>query len=97
MPRVLPKGVRARIDPKSWPRPPIFDLLQRQAEISDDEMLRVFNCGIGMLVIVPPDETDEILDRLSALSERTYRIGTSEAKEPDDPPLLFIPRSSVRE
>jgi len=97
VPRVLPKGVRARIDPKSWPRPPIFNLLQQHAEISDDEMLRVFNCGIGMLIIVPPEETDEILDRLAALSERTYRIGIIEAKDPDDPPLLFSPRPSVRE
>jgi len=97
VPRVLPKGVRARIDPKSWPRPPIFDLLQSQAEISDDEMLRVFNCGIGMLAIVPPEEADEILDRLAALSERAYRIGIIEAKDPDDPPLLFSPRPSVRE
>ncbi len=97
VPRVLPQGVRARIDPKSWPRLPIFDLLQRHAEISDDEMLRVFNCGIGMLVIVPPEEADEILDRLSALSERTYRIGIIEAKDPDDPPLLFSPRSSDRD
>jgi phosphoribosylformylglycinamidine cyclo-ligase len=97
VPRVLPKGVRARIDPKSWPRPPIFNLLQQHAEISDDEMLRVFNCGIGMLIIVPPEETDEILDRLAALSERTYRIGIIEAKDPDDPSLLFSPRPSVRE
>ena len=97
VPRVLPKGVRARIDLKSWPRPPIFDLLQRHAEISDDEMLRVFNCGIGMLVIVPPEEADEIVDRLSALSERIYRIGTIEAKDPDEPSLLFSPRLSVRD
>ncbi len=97
VPRVLPKGVRARIDPTSWPRPPIFNLLQQHAKISDDEMLRVFNCGIGMLIIVPPDETDEILDRLAALSERTYRIGIIEAKDPDAPPLWFSPRPSVRE
>ena len=97
MPRVLPKGVRARIDPKAWPRPPIFNLLQQHAEISDDEMLRVFNCGIGMLIIVPPEETDEILGRLTALSERSYRIGIIEAKDPDAPPLLFSPGPSVRE
>jgi phosphoribosylformylglycinamidine cyclo-ligase len=97
VPRVLPKGVRARIDPKSWPRPPIFDLLQRQGDISDDEMLRVFNCGIGMLIIVPPDETDEILDRLTASSERIYPLGVIEAKDPDDSPLLFSPRPSAQE
>jgi phosphoribosylformylglycinamidine cyclo-ligase len=97
IPRVLPKGVRVRIDPKSWPRPPIFDLLQRHGDVSDDEMLRVFNCGIGMLMIVPPEETDDILDRLAALSERAYRIGIIEAKKPDDSSLLFSPRPSARE
>ncbi len=90
LPRVLPKGVQAQIDPKSWPRPPIFDLLQRVGGISDAEMLRVFNCGIGMVAIVPPEQTDEILDRLAALSERAYRIGTVEAKEPDERPLVFL-------
>jgi phosphoribosylformylglycinamidine cyclo-ligase len=95
LPRVLPNGVQAQIDPKSWPRPPIFDLLQRIGEISDDEMLRVFNCGIGMVAIVPPEQTDEILDRLAALSERAYRIGTVEAKGPDEPTLVFGPRAAA--
>jgi phosphoribosylformylglycinamidine cyclo-ligase len=95
LPRVLPNGVQAQIDPKSWPRPPIFDLLQRIGGISDEEMLRVFNCGIGMVAIVPPEQTDEILDRLAALSERAYRIGTVEAKEPGDPTLVFGPRAAT--
>jgi len=95
LPRVLPKGVQAQIDPKSWPRPPVFDLLQRIGGISDAEMLRVFNCGIGMVAIVPPEQTDEILDRLSALSERAYRIGTVEARRPDEPTLVFDPRAAA--
>ncbi len=97
IPRVLPNGVQAQIDPKSWPRPPVFDLLQRIGGISDSEMLRVFNCGIGMIAIVPPEQTDEILDRLSALSERAYRIGTVEAKGPDDPTLIFGPRAAAED
>jgi phosphoribosylformylglycinamidine cyclo-ligase len=95
LPRVLPNAVQAQIDPKSWPRPPIFDLLQRVGGISDEEMLRVFNCGIGMVAIVPPEQTDEILDRLSALSERAYRIGTVEAKGADEPTLVFGPRAAA--
>jgi phosphoribosylformylglycinamidine cyclo-ligase len=47
VPRVLPKGVRARLDPGAWPRPAIFGWLQRRGELSEPEMLRVFNCGIG--------------------------------------------------
>jgi phosphoribosylformylglycinamidine cyclo-ligase len=91
IPRVLPKGVRAHIDPSAWPRPAIFELLQRAGEIDENEMLRVFNCGIGMVLVVPAEQTDDVLDRLRAVGERAYRIGEIEAKEPDEPALLFGP------
>jgi phosphoribosylformylglycinamidine cyclo-ligase len=89
VPRVLPRSVRARIDPGAWPRPPIFGLLQRLGEIPESEMLRVFNCGLGMLLIVPPEQVEDIAERLRALGERSYRIGEIEAKAPEDAPLLF--------
>jgi phosphoribosylformylglycinamidine cyclo-ligase len=89
IPRVLPKAVRARIDPNAWPRPPVFGWLQHKGEISDGEMLRVFNCGIGMVLVVPPEEADDIVERTTGLGERIYRIGSIEAKAPDDPPLWF--------
>jgi phosphoribosylformylglycinamidine cyclo-ligase len=93
VPRVLPKGVQARIDPTRWPRPPIFGWLQRRGGIGDDEMLRVFNCGIGMVLIVPADEASDILDRVQALGERAYRIGEIDVRSPDDPPLHLGPLS----
>jgi phosphoribosylformylglycinamidine cyclo-ligase len=91
VPRVLPKGVRARIDPDAWPRPPLFGLLQRLGEIDPDEMLRVFNCGIGMVVVVLSEQVDDVCDRLRALGERAYRIGEIEAKAPNDEALVFGP------
>ena len=91
VPRVLPKGVRAHVDPDSWPRPPIFGVLQRAGEIEDREMLRVFNCGIGMILVVPRAEADDIQQRLQGMGERTYRIGEIERKTPEDPPLLLSP------
>ena len=91
VPRVLPKAVCARIDPAAWPRPRIFGLLQRLGEIPEAEMLRVFNCGIGMVLIVSREQADDVIDRLGALGERAYRIGEVEAKAPDDPPLRFAP------
>jgi phosphoribosylformylglycinamidine cyclo-ligase len=94
--RILPKSVRAHIDPGSWPRPPIFRLLQEQGELSEGEMLRVFNCGIGMVLIVPPEEAQDIIERLQALGERAYQIGEIEAKAPDEPPLLFSERPPTR-
>ncbi len=93
VPRVLPKGVRARIDPSLWPRPPIFDWLQREGGLDDAEMLRVFNCGIGMVVVVPREQADDVLDRVRGLGERAYRIGEIEVRSPDDEPLRIGPLS----
>lgn len=89
VPRVLPKGVRARIDPEAWPRPPIFGLLQRLGEIPETEMRRVFNCGLGMIVLVRREEAEDVIQRLEGLGERAYRIGVVERKAEDEPPLLF--------
>jgi len=93
VPRVLPKGVRARIDPGAWPRPRVFDVLQRLGELEEREMLRVFNCGIGMILIVPRTQAEDVAERLQGLGERVYRIGEIERKAPEDPPLLLQPGS----
>lgn len=93
VPRVLPRGVRARIDLGSWPRPPVFDWLQRRAELPDAEMLRVFNCGIGMIAVVPAQQVPDVLERLQGLGERAYLIGAVERRkpdEPDEPALRFV-------
>jgi phosphoribosylformylglycinamidine cyclo-ligase len=94
VPRVLPKGVQARIDPALWPRPKIFDWLQREGGIDDAEMLRVFNCGVGMVMIVPPHQASDVLDRIHALGERAYRIGEIVVKRPDDAPIVLGPLGS---
>jgi len=62
LPRILPNHLGAEIDPNSWQRLPIFDWIQTQGRIENEEMLRVFNSGIGMIVVVPPEQQDIILD-----------------------------------
>jgi phosphoribosylformylglycinamidine cyclo-ligase len=89
VPRVLPKGARARLDPGAWPRPPIFGWLQQRGELAESEMLRVFNCGIGMILIVPREQADDIAQRLQGVGERAYRIGEIERKADGEPPLLY--------
>ena len=89
VPRILPRAVRARIDTRTWPRPALFDLLQREGSLSDEEMLRVFNCGIGMLVIVAREQANDTIERLQALGERAYRIGEIEAKQADESPVFW--------
>ncbi len=91
IPRILPDSVMARVDPTSWTRPGVFPLLQRLGGISEDEMLRVFNCGIGMALIVPPSEVEEIIDRLRGLGETAFLIGQVQRKDsPDDPSLELV-------
>ena len=92
IPRILPQGVRARIDPSSWPRPGVYSWIQKSAELPEEELLRVFNCGIGMILVIPFEQCDETIQRLQGLGERAYRIGEIERSDPDEEsPLVFDP------
>ena len=75
IPRILPEGVQASIQASSWPRPPVFDWLQRHGDVAAAEMHRVFNCGIGMVVIVAPGDADRAIELLAESGEQVYRIG----------------------
>ncbi len=91
LPRILPAGVRARIDPDTWPRPAIFGFLQQHGEIPETEMRRVFNCGLGMVLAVAREEASDVVDRLQAMGERAYRVGVIERKPEEEPAVLFAP------
>jgi phosphoribosylformylglycinamidine cyclo-ligase len=78
LPRVIPAGLGAVIDPKAWPCLPIFEWLQHEGAIADAEMLRTFNCGIGMCVIVPETAVAAVSARLKSLGETAHRIGRIE-------------------
>ena len=64
LPRIFPEGVGATIRRGTWQEPPIFGLIQRMADVSDDEMFHVFNMGLGMLVIVPTEEAERVIGLL---------------------------------
>lgn len=76
VPRVLQKHLAALLDHSSWEMPPLFPWLQQQGAISDDEMHRVFNCGVGMVVIVAQENATAAIDTLRANGEAVSRIGT---------------------
>ena len=61
LPRVLPKGVRARIRSGTWVEPPIFGYIRREGRVPEDDMRRTFNLGIGMVLVLPSDRCDEAL------------------------------------
>jgi phosphoribosylformylglycinamidine cyclo-ligase len=79
VPRVLQDGLVARIDGKAWPRPALFSWLQAEGGVAEDEMHRVFNCGIGMVVIVAAAEARRAAEALRAAGETVYEIGRIEA------------------
>lgn len=75
IPRVLPKHCQAIVEKNSWPKPAIFELLRQGGNIDEKEMYRTMNYGIGMVLIVPEGEVDEIMMRLSGLKEQAFVIG----------------------
>ena len=81
IPRVLPKGLHARIDADAWPQPRLMAFLQAQGNIEPAEMARTFNCGIGMVLAVSADEVGAIKADLEAAGETVYVIGAIEAGE----------------
>lgn len=88
--RVVPNRCQVRIDPNSWPRPPIFDLIAREGKVADKEMLTTFNCGIGMAMIVAVEDVDAILERLPGLGEQGYLIGEIGKFEDGAEPIVFV-------
>ena len=85
VPRVLPRNTRAVIRGDSWPRPALFRWLQEQGNVAEDEMHRVFNCGIGMVAVVAAADGKRAAARLRAAGETVYEIGSVEKSkgEPD--------------
>ena len=73
--RVMPKGLSARLNRQSWPTQPIFDWIQSQSNLDDEEMMETFNCGIGMVAIVSQQAEAEIRNQLDALDLPAYTIG----------------------
>ncbi len=87
LPRVLADNLTAEIDLGAWQRPPIFDWIQETGKIADMEMLRTFNCGIGMVLIVAADEVTDIVATLVREGETVLPIGRLIAGQ--DAPVIF--------
>jgi phosphoribosylformylglycinamidine cyclo-ligase len=90
IPRIVPGPCRAVIHKGSWPIPPIFDLIRKVGGVEDEEMFRVFNMGIGMMIIVAEKDHAEILDRLEKLGEKAYALGTIEMRENEQPTVSYV-------
>lgn len=84
IPRVLPADTKAVINGKSWQWPAIFDWLQQQGNISRHEMYRTFNCGVGMIVVVPAAQLDNALSQLQQAGETAWHLGEIQAAVADE-------------
>ncbi|MFA5627421.1 MAG: phosphoribosylformylglycinamidine cyclo-ligase [Thiohalomonadaceae bacterium] len=89
IPRVLPENCRAVIDSKSWQRPPIFDWLQQKGQISEREMHRVFNCGVGMVIAVAANDLERSLALLQAAGEQAWKLGSIDTRTANGEQVVF--------
>ena len=90
VPRMLPDGMRAVLRKKMWPRPELFNLLQKNGNVAEDEMHRVFNCGIGMVIAVAREQVAAATMLLKREGELAYEIGFIEAGNPGEPEAVVL-------
>ena len=83
IPRVLPENCKAVIDSQSWQWPSVFNWLQEQGNVDTHEMYRTFNCGVGLMLVVPQDSASAIVDKLNELGENAWELGTIANKDGD--------------
>ncbi len=91
LPRVLPEGAAAAIDGSAWPVPPVFSWLARDGGVPAGEMIRTFNCGIGMAVVAEAARAAEVEQALAEAGETVYRIGQIEARAEGGSQVVFEP------
>ncbi|QLQ24436.1 MAG: phosphoribosylformylglycinamidine cyclo-ligase [Dechloromonas sp.] len=84
VPRVLPENTVAELDKAAWPRPKLFDWLQAEGNVAENEMHRVFNCGIGMVIVVAAADAEQAMAELKAAGEAVCRIGRIRARQGDE-------------
>lgn len=90
LPRIFPPGVKARVDRRAWVVPPVFTVLSRLGKIEREEMYRVFNMGIGMVLVVPPAAADRAIARAADFGECAHVIGEVVASPSEEPEVEYV-------
>ncbi|NVM26513.1 MAG: phosphoribosylformylglycinamidine cyclo-ligase [Desulfobacterales bacterium] len=89
LPRILPTNCQAVISRSSWTQQPIFHFIKKAGKITEDEMLRNFNNGIGLIIVVAEKDVQDVVEQIQAMGEITYQIGWIEERGPNSA-LRFI-------
>lgn len=90
LPRVFPGGVRARINRKAWTVPPVFQVLSRLGEVDREEMYRVFNMGVGLILVVPAASVSAVLAKTAGLGDQCWQIGEMVAERSGEPEVEYV-------
>lgn len=90
VPRILQPGLQARLHRDAWQMPELFSWLQREGGVADEEMHRVFNCGIGMVIVVPAAEADAVAQTLRAQGETVSVLGEIVEQGKDAPQTIVV-------
>ena len=90
VPRVLPENTVAELEKAAWPRPKLFDWMQAEGNVAENEMHRVFNCGIGLVIVVAAADADAAMAELKAQGEAVYRIGKIRARSGDEAQTIVV-------
>jgi phosphoribosylformylglycinamidine cyclo-ligase len=88
VPRILPQRLCAYLDSSRWPRPAVFKWLQKNGGIQDDEMVRTFNCGIGMVAVVARGDAKATIGAFSAQGVEAFEVGSIGERAADEPQTL---------
>ncbi|WP_022956810.1 phosphoribosylformylglycinamidine cyclo-ligase [Perlucidibaca piscinae] len=89
LPRVLPEGCDAVVNESSWTWPPLFQWLQAQGNVERFEMYRTFNCGVGMVVVVPAEQADAAIAQLQSTGETAWKLGEIVPSTHAEPTVVF--------
>ena len=90
VPRVLPENTVAELEKAAWPRPKLFDWMQAEGNVAENEMHRVFNCGIGLVIVVAAADAEAAMAELQAQGEAVYRIGKIRARQGDEAQTVVV-------
>jgi phosphoribosylformylglycinamidine cyclo-ligase len=90
VPRVLPEEVCAALKKSAWPLPPLFEWLQKNGNVAEQEMHRVFNCGIGMVVVVAAAHAERAMQALQREGETVFRIGEIRSRRRDEAQTVVV-------
>ncbi len=88
--RIIPDACKVLVEKSSWEVPAVFKFLQEAGGVSDHEMHRTFNNGIGMIVVVPDNIAQDLMDRLNAMEEKAYLIGEVASRTDSEPQVEWV-------